>query len=155
MSATFYNRHDETAKILSFLSQKTSKNSILVLVGKSGVGKSELIRFIFNEKLPEQRVINVNVCRNTPETIENLHYINAIYRAMAELASKKFFDKIITPQQYGISSLPNVLRFVFKSLWAKFVGSEGGLYEPVDERSVLRKKGYIVSILKGKAMLYA
>lgn len=63
------------------------------------------------------------------------------------------FDNIHSPLQQGISNLKNILSFGFDVLLDKTVGEGNTLHEPIDDRSVLRKKDYIISVLQKNAFI--
>ena len=103
---------------------------------------------ILNTKLKHRYSVFVNISKSSPDTIENLHYLNALYRAIVQLANQHFFDKIPSPQQEGVLNVKNLLHFGLRVLWSKTAGNENHLYEPIDEGSVLRKRDYIISLLQ-------
>ena len=148
----FYNRHKETNEIMSYINSQGDNNKIIVLVGKTGVGKSGLVKMILDTKLGLPS-LQVHVSKSSPDTIENLHYINAIYRAIVQRAKEKLTDDILTPQQQGMISPKNLFRLGKGILWAKLAGTESRLYAPVDEESVIQKRDYIVSVLKKKRQI--
>lgn len=144
---TFCNRHKETDEILSYVNSQKSNNQIIILVGKTGVGKSGLAKMLIGTKLNGRTSIQVHVSKNSPDTIENLYYINALYRAFIKLAKERFFDDLPTPSQQGLLNLPNLIRFGVKVFWSKVIGNDNKLYEPADEGSVIQKRNYIVHLL--------
>lgn len=144
----FYNRIEETKKIVDIINQKSSNNKIIIISGNTGIGKSAFVDKVLSNELDGCSSIRVNICKASADTIENLYYLNSFYRAIANLANKKFFDKIFSPLQYGVSNLKNLLSFGINVLLDKTVGDGNNLYEPADDRSVIRKKDYIISVLK-------
>lgn len=152
-SSVFYNRKNETGQIMSYIDPPADNNKILVLVGKTGVGKSGLIKMILSTKLNHRLSVQVSVSKSSPDTIDNLHYLNAMYRTLTQLASQHIFDGIPSPQQNSVMNIKNLFRFGMRVFWSKTAGSENRLYEPIDESSVLRKKDYIVSLLQRQSYI--
>lgn len=151
---TFYNRVKETKQIVDCInSSDQDTNKIILLGGKTGVGKSGLVRKILRYDLKDQSSIVVTISKVSPDTIENLHYINVIYRRMSELAKEHFFDAMPSPFQQGLLNLKNLIRFGFGVVWSKYVGHENQLCEPTEESSVIRKKNYIIDLLKRRHYL--
>lgn len=145
---TFYNRVKETKQIVDYISSSDQvKNKIILLGGKTGVGKSGLVRKILRYDLKEHASIIVEVSKVSPDTIENLHYINAIYRQMSKLAKEYFFDTMPSPFRHGLLNLKNLIRFGIGVVWSKYIGTENRLCEPAEEFSVIRKKNYIIDLL--------
>lgn len=145
---TFYNRIQETKEILQHIgSQGEQDNKILLLAGKTGVGKSGLVRKILENDLESRLSICVYVSKSSPETIENLHYLNAIYSTLSQLAEKKHFDNIPSPLQHSVMNIKNLFRFGKDILLSKTIGDGKQLFEPVEEGNVLRKKDYIIDLL--------
>ena len=145
---TFYNRVEETKQIVDYISSSNQvKNKIILLGGKTGVGKSGLVRKILRYDLREHASIIVEISKVSPDTIENLHYINAIYRQMSKLAKEYFFDTMPSPFRQGLLNLKNLIRFGIGVIWSKYVGNENRLCEPAEEFSVIRKKNYIINLL--------
>lgn len=151
---TFYNRVKETKQIVDFISSSDQKkNKIILLGGKTGVGKSGLVRKILRHDLRNQASIIVAISKVSPDTIENLHYINAIYRQMSKLAREYFFDTVPSPFLQGLLNVKNLIRFGMEVIWSKYVGNENRLCEPVEEPSVIRKKNYIIGLLNRRHYL--
>lgn len=146
---TFYNRKRETKKILKTLDNQSTENKILLLAGKTGVGKSGLTKKIL-ESSRNKNSICVRISKSSPETIDNMHYINAVYRTFNKLAQENFFDDIPTPWQHGVKSFKNIIRWGVNIFLSKTIGEENRFYEPIEEGSVLHKRDYIVSLLKGR-----
>ncbi len=135
------------------VNEKTQNNKIIIIAGRTGIGKSAFINKVLSNELRDHISIRVNICKASADTIENLYYINAFYRTLSILANKKMFDNIHSPLQRGISNLKNLLSFGFDILLDKTVGEGNTLHEPTDERSVLRKKDYIISVLQKNAFI--
>jgi len=149
----FYNRIHEAKVVVGFVETQTKNNKIILVAGKTGIGKSAFIDKILSTELHKRISVRVNICKASPNTIENLYYINAIYRTLADLSNKNLFDNIHSPLQQGLGNIKNLFLFGFDILRDKTVGEGNTLYEPVDERGVLRKKDYIVSILKTQPLI--
>ena len=144
----FINRKKETEQIISCINNRTSENQILVLAGTSGVGKSGLVKMILEKKLAHRLSVNVEIYNNTSATIDNLYYLNELYRAMVQNNSNDSKGIATSPLLYSVTSIKNLFRFGTEVAWAKTVGSETRLYEPLDDGSVLRKKNYIINLLR-------
>lgn len=149
----FYNRTHEAKKMVDMVNEKTPNNKIIIIAGRTGIGKSAFVDKVLSNELHDHMSIRVNICKASADTIENLYYINALYRTLSNLANKKIFDNIHSPLQQGISNLKNILSFGFDVLLDKTVGEGNTLHEPTDERSVLRKKDYIISVLQKNAFI--
>ncbi len=156
MSETiFYNRTDETAELVKIFEGSADNNRIIILAGKSAVGKSAFVDKVLKNELRSHDSFRVNICKSSSNTIENLHYINALYRALAELANQKKWDNIHSPLQRSVSSIRNLFSLGIDVLMDKTLGEGNTLHEPTDERSVLRKRDYIVSVLKKRHFIIA
>lgn len=154
-SDAFYNRICETKRLVELIEKQTSNNTIIIIAGRTGIGKSAFIDKVLSNELCNHHSIRVNICRASSDTIENLYYINALYRTLAKLANKKMFDNIHSPLQQGMRSFKNLLSVGFDVLRAKTVGEGHTLHESPDERGVLRKKDYIISVLRKQAFIVA
>lgn len=134
--------------MVRIVDNQSQNNKIIVIAGRSGIGKSAFVDKVLSAELRNYMSIRVNICKTSDDTIENLYYLNAIYRTIANFASRDVFDKVHSPFLQGISSIKNLLSFGFDALLDKTVGEGNTFYEPLDDRSVLRKKDYIVSVLQ-------
>ncbi len=144
----FYNRTHEAKRMVEMVNNHSPNNKIIIIAGRTGIGKSAFVDKVLSDELREYMSIRVNICKASDDTIDNLYYFNALYRTIVNLANKKPFDKIHSPLQQGISSIKNLLSFGVDVLLDKTVGEGNTLHEPTDERSVLRKKDYIISVLR-------
>lgn len=145
----FYNRVNESKAIVNCILPQGRQNKILLVAGVSGVGKSGLVKKLLNNELGHQISIRVCVSKSSVDTIENLHYINALYKAFYERAKEKHFDKVPTPQQQGLLSPKRLFNFGKGLLWAKAgIGEENRLFEPIEEGNIIRKKDYIIALLQ-------
>lgn len=144
----FYNRTHEAMRMVEIVNQKSPSNKIVVLAGRTGIGKTAFVDKVLSDELRNVLSIRVNICKVSGDTIDNLYYINALYRTMVNLAAQKPFDNIHGPLQHGVTSLRNLFSFGVDVLLDKTVGEGNTLHEPADERSVLRKKDYIISVLQ-------
>ena len=139
--------------MVDMINKKTPNNKIIIVAGRTGIGKSAFVDKVLSNELHDHMSIRVNICKASTDTIENLYYINAFYRTLSNLANKKMFDNIHSPLQQGISNLKNLLSFGLDVLRDKTVGEGNTLHEPAEERSVLRKKDYIISVLQKNAFI--
>lgn len=149
----FFNRTLETKKIVDMVNESTPNNKIIIIAGRSGIGKSAFVDKVLSNELRNHMSIRVNICKTSVDTIENLYYINSFYRSLSNLANKKMFDNIHSPFQQGISSIKNLFSFGLDVLHDKTVGKGNTFHEPTVERSVLRKKDYIISVLQKHAFI--
>lgn len=149
----FINRKKETDQILSCINGQTNKNRILVLAGTTGVGKSGLVKMILEKKLASRLSINVGIYNNTADTIDNLHYLNELYKAMVQNNNNTPGGFVTSPLLYSVTSIKNLLRFGTEVVRAKTVGADTRLFEPLDDGSVIRKKNYIISLLKKRSCI--
>lgn len=149
----FYNRTSETDKMVYMVNEQTLNNKIILIAGRTGIGKSAFVDKVLSDELRDHMSFRVNICKASADTIENLYYINAFYRELAHLANEKMFDNIRSPLQQGAMNLKNLLSFGVDVLLDKTVGEGNTLHEPTDERSVLRKKDYIISVLQKNAFI--
>lgn len=126
----------------------SQNNKIIIIAGRTGVGKSAFVDKVLSDELKRRMSIRVNICKTRNDTIDNLYYVNAIYRTIVNLANQKLLYKIQSPVQQGICSIKNILLFGLDVLLDKTVGEGNTLHEPIEDRSVLRKRDYIISVLR-------
>ena len=152
---TFYNRIQETEKMVNMVKNGTSSNKIIVISGKTGIGKSAFVDKVLSNELQNFMSIRVNICKASVDTIDNLFYINALYRTLSNLSRKKPFDKVHSPLYRGVTNIQNVLSFAVDIALDKTLGDGNLIFEHTDERSVLRKKDYIISVLEKNSCIIA
>lgn len=134
--------------MVEMVDDHSQNNKIIIIAGRTGIGKSAFVDKVLSDELRSHMSIRVNICKASDDTIDNLYYINALYRAIVNLANQKLFDTVHGPLQQGISSIKNWLSFGVDVLLDKTVGEGNTLHEPTYDRSVLRKKDYIISVLR-------
>lgn len=153
--AAFFNRTHETKKIVKMIDDHSQNNKIIIVAGNTGIGKSAFVDKVLSEEFKDQMSIRVNICKLSNGSIDNMHYINSLYRAIVNLANKKILSTIPSPLRQGIRSFENLLSFGVDVLLDKTVGEGNTLHEPTDDRSVIRKKDYIVSVLQKNNFIVA
>ena len=144
----FLNREKEREEISIILNQTICQNLVLIITGRSGVGKSALVQHILQNELSNLASVNVQVSKSSPETIGNLHYLNTLYRAFVRRSHFNFYDRILSPFQYALGSISNLLKFMFKWLCSILkIPENSKMYEPTNENDVIFKKDYIIKLL--------
>lgn len=140
-------RDNEIAEITKIINNHGNKNSIILITGISGVGKSGLICKLKNSGFLSSNVVTVKMNKSSVSTLENLQYFNAIYKALQEFSFKNN-TLIPTPVQYGYSSLGNLIKYFFSIIKSKRgYGNAISIAESAEEEPVIRKKDYIVYVL--------
>ncbi|MBY0207169.1 tetratricopeptide repeat protein [Paenibacillus polysaccharolyticus] len=144
---TFYNRVQETRDIVKIMEDKKSWNKIILLYSPSGVGKSGLVQKLFNEEFKDYLSFRVKVSRSSPDTIENLCYINRLYKEISELA-KNEAQSIPTPEGHALKNLKGIALFFYNFLRNKVgIENENKLYESSEDIGITRKKDYLIHVL--------
>lgn len=149
----FYNRAHEASQMVEIINKMPLNNKIIIIAGRTGIGKSAFVNKVLTNELRNCLSIRVNICKASSDTIDSLYYINTLYRTIVNLANKKLFDNIHSPLLQGMCSLKNLLSFSLDVLRNKTVGEGNTLYEPANERSVLRKRDYIISVLQKNELI--
>ena len=140
-------RDNEIAEITKIINNHGNKNSIILITGISGVGKSGLICKLKNSGFLSSNVVTVKMNKSSVSTLENLQYFNAICQATQEFSFKNN-TLIPTPVQYGYSSLGNLIKYFFSIIKSKRgYGNAISIAESAEEEPVIRKKDYIVYVL--------
>ncbi|OBZ14663.1 hypothetical protein A8L34_12140 [Bacillus sp. FJAT-27264] len=150
----FINRIKETRDLVRIVNEHKDKNKLIVLYGTTGVGKTGLVSKLFKEDLIEHTSLRVQVSKSSPDTIENLHYLNSLYKVVWELARKKISDNIPTPLQQGVGSWKRIFQFAYGYARSKAgIETENRFFEPAEEQSVLRKKDYLINVFKKRSFI--
>lgn len=140
-------RDNEIAEITKIINNHGNKNSIILITGISGVGKSGLICKLKNTGFLSSNVVTVKMNKSSVSTLENLQYFNAIYKALQDFSFKNN-TLIPTPVRYGYSSLGNLTKYFFSIIKSKRgYGDAISIAESAEEEPVIRKKDYIVYVL--------
>ncbi len=149
MNKELYDREIETKEITKYINTETSCSKVILLSGISGVGKSGLVEKLEQTRMIARPIIFVKISKSSVDTIENLQYFNAIYRTITENAKEKIFDNVLTPVQQGAISPKNLFKVFFSALKSKVgVNDALALAEPSEDESVIRKKDYLLYVLK-------
>jgi predicted AAA+ superfamily ATPase len=90
----FLNRVVEAEEISRLVLSDVSNNKIILVYGTTGVGKSGLVQKLLEDELSSQASIKVKVSKSSIDTIENLQYLNSIYRAVC--AAGKIASSTVT-----------------------------------------------------------
>jgi GTPase SAR1 family protein len=147
----FLNRNDERCKIIDFIKSSEKNNEVIFLAGPSGVGKSELVRYILEHEMPENKNIRVEISINRASAIENNHYLNILYKTVFNhIRIKKNLKKI--PR--SIFKFSNLSRVAIKFGKNRLGFPESvGLVAPIQELDVIQKKEFIENELSGKGYI--
>ena len=149
MNTQLLDRESEISDVIEIINTVTEKSKIIFLTGISGVGKSGLIEKLTLCPLLKNVIISVKISKSSVDTIENLQYFNAIYKAVTKYARTKMFDKILSPTQQGIKNGKNLCRIVTDIIKSKLGLNEVTFFaEPEEHESIIRKKEYLSYILK-------
>lgn len=153
----FLNRSDERKRASDFFGPASpAKSKVLFVTGHTGVGKSGLVQYLSENEFTALglSVISVHVSKSSPDTIENNHYFNALYSAVAAFGKEKIFDKFPSPAQYGGRNVKNWVRMAKDTAFNKVGIPEGArFYEPIQPLDVIRKRDYIVAAIKRKKVI--
>lgn len=152
----FYDREKERRDIPSKIRQNRHSSQIIILIGTTGVGKSALVENLLEKELREYKYAILNIGKNSPHTIDNLYYFNALYKKINETAEKQKEYALKTAAQHGRKNFYNWLRIIAGVIKNYFnFDPEQHIYEPFEAYSVSRKKEYILSALKGEDFIIA
>ncbi|CAI6038578.1 hypothetical protein PAECIP112173_00919 [Paenibacillus sp. JJ-100] len=148
---TFYNRIQETKDIVEIMEDKKSWNKIVLLHSPSGVGKTGLVQKLFSEEFKDHLSLRVKVSRSSPDTIENLYYINRLYKEISELAKNEI---IPTPEGHALKNLKGIALFIYNFIRNKVgIENENKLYEFSEDLSITRKKDYLIHVFNTQTFL--
>lgn len=144
----FYNRVKETNDIVKIMEDNKIGNKIILLYSPSGVGKSGLVQKLFDTEFRDYISLRVKISRSSPDTIENLCYINRLYKEISELAKNEKIQEIPTPEKHAIKNLKGIFFFLYNFLKNKVgIEAENRLYESSEDQSITRKKDYLIHVL--------
>ena len=150
----FLNRINERHEIIDFIKCSDKTNEVIILAGPSGVGKSELVRYILEHEISGDRKIRVNISINKASSFENNHYLNLLYKAVFNhfYPDKKSLYKNFLKS--GIFSFTNCLRLVKDWLKNRLGFPETTiLLDPIQQPDIIRKKEFIENKLSGKGYI--
>lgn len=149
MDTQLLDRDTETTEVIKIINSTTENNKIILLTGISGVGKSGLVQKLAQSPLLENIIVSVKISKSSIDTIENLQYFNAIYKAVTKYAKVQMFDKFPSPAQQGAKNFRNIFRILINVGKNKLgMGENAFLAEPEESESIVRKKEYLSYILK-------
>lgn len=140
-------RDSEVNKLSNIINQENTCNSIIIITGISGVGKSGLIEKLKASNKIQSLIVNVKMSKTSSSTIENLQYFNSIYKSLEEFSMKNS-SLIKTPVQYGFSSIGNLVKYFFSLYRSKRgYGDAISIFESSEDETIIRKKDYIIYTL--------
>jgi tetratricopeptide (TPR) repeat protein len=147
----FLNRTNERHEIINFIKNSERTNEVIILAGPSGVGKSELVRYVLEHEISGYKNIRVNISINKASAFENNHYLNLLYKSVF---SHFIQDKNSLLKNFSKSSvfdLSNFFRFFIDWLKNRLGFPETTrLLEPIQQPDIIHKKEFIESFLSGK-----
>lgn len=140
-------RDCEIKELTELISKHSNKNSIILVTGISGIGKSGLICKLKNTGSLSSSVVTVKMNKSSVSTLENLQYFNAIYKTLQNFSLKNN-TLIPTPTQYGYINFGNLIKYFFSIIKSKKgYGDAISIAESAEEESIIRKKDYILHVL--------
>ena len=149
MAEQLLDREKETKEILEILNNSADNNKIIYLTGISGVGKTGFVKKLSQSSLLNQTILSIKISKSSVETIENLQYFNALYKAVTNYAKNKMFDSVLSPAQQNARSIRNLWRVLVSMFKSKSGLSDmEPLSEPAEDAGVVRKKDYLLYVLK-------
>lgn len=154
MDEQLLDREIETNDILKIINKPVDNNKIIYLTGISGVGKTGFIKKLSKSSSFNHTILSVKISKSSVETIENLQYFNALYKTVTNFAKQKIFDSVPSPVQQNARNIKSLWR-VFVSIFKSKLGLADmePLSEPTEDASVVRKKDYLIYILKRKDII--
>jgi tetratricopeptide (TPR) repeat protein len=145
------NRNDERCEILNLIKGSKRNNEVIFLAGPSGIGKSELVRYILEHEIPESKNIRVEISLNKTGTIENNHYLNILYKAVFKHIR---IERNLMKTSGSIIKFSNLFRLAIS--WGKNrlgFPESARLFAPIQELDVIQKKEFIENALSGKGYI--
>lgn len=133
-------RDFEIKKLSDIIKNKSNQNTIIIVTGISGIGKSGLVAKLKKSNIISDEVLTVKMSKHSLSTIENLQYFNAIYKSFQDFSFKNN-SLVLTPVQYGYSSIGNFIKYIFSLLKSK--KGYGDAISISEDESIIRKKDYI------------
>ena len=91
MNTQLLDRDVETSDIMKIIKLPDEGNKIIFLTGISGIGKSGLVEKLSQNPLVRDMIISVKISKSSVDTIENLQYFNALYKAVTKYAKEKIW----------------------------------------------------------------
>lgn len=101
---SFVNRVKERRDLSSIMRQVNEDNCVIVLSGTTGVGKSGLTQYLLQNELNFKTSVCVHVSKSSPDSIDNSHYLNAVYRTFCQYA-KDHKAVTLSTVEHALSSL--------------------------------------------------
>jgi len=147
----FLNRINERQQIIDFIKGSEKSNEVIILVGPSGVGKSELVRHVLECEISGNKKIRVNISINKASAFENNHYLNLLYKSVFDHFNTDKISFLKNIFKSGIFNIFNIPRIAFDLLINKLGFSEKPrLFEPIQQPDIIHKKEFIEKMLSGK-----
>ena len=148
METQLLDREIEMSDITEIINASPEINKIILLKGISGVGKSSLVEKLSQNPSVSSKIISVKISKSSVDTIENQQYFNAVYKTITKYAKNKMFDKVLSPTQHGLINTKNIFKILINLIKNKLGINEIALTEPEEDESIIKKKDYLVYILK-------
>lgn len=146
-------RYNDIDKLTEIVDSHKNQNTIILLSGISGVGKSGLIEKLSLSNRLSNNIIRVKISKSSVSTIDNLQYFNAVYKEFVRF-SQKNFTLVPTPIEHGIRNIGNFLNYLISNLRSKWgLGDAESLYELDEDSQIIKKKDYILYLLNNSDII--
>lgn len=152
MSSNLLDRDEEIKKITQIMNVETQKNNIIIVNGISGIGKSGLVQKLAETECISKTFVFARISKNSVETIENLQYLQIIYKSLVNhLKKNKLKTKLSTANRIKrlLSQSWIYLSKIVKQIFENKTGIEGAWRPRVlpEAENIIDIKDYIIHAL--------
>ena len=155
MEKLFFDRCIETEKLNNLIRDK--KKDIIIIIGESGVGKTELTKQVINsDNIKNMMIVRVKMPKRSNNTITNLLYFNKLYNEVKNLAETNMFDSILSPTQYMLKdkkNYVNVIRDILKNKIGISEKTSLSLDSDVEQNISLKQEYILYNINSTKSVI--
>lgn len=146
MSGKFYDRVNERRNLSEMIQKRDdTKTRIIVLLGYSGVGKSSLMKKLFETAFQHQCHLQVRIQKPLSATVENDYFFNRLFDAVLEKSKSELAQDNLSLsgplESFRIGQLLHLFAHAF--------ASKLHIEEAIDDKAInlLQKRDFIVGFL--------
>lgn len=89
MGGDFVNRHHEFMFMTDWVRMPSQKNKGIFVYAKSGIGKSQFVDELFEQKLPDYTKVHVKMAGADPSAVSSFSFLERLYRKVINNTEKK------------------------------------------------------------------